>query len=236
MEQGYENRYKLNTKHSFAEGMNYACMIIQNEDHTIEDKILLLDYLSNTIRTDMQTDILSNIIYNPVKNEPIELPQLYIPSFYIDENGESKEVYISRTADKEIELGEETVLSYPWSQSKLTDKIKLINKVEFKYYNDNHDAYYYPEIGICQVLNGQHSIACGIYHKKGKIWAKIINMQPLFDNIYTNDGTNWYSKYDNRTISKIKDFRIGLLFELVKIKLKLMESIKENDNCKEQYT
>jgi len=223
---------KLNVKHSFNEGIRCVRSIIEDDESTINDKILLLDYISNTIKIDMQTDILSNIIYNPVKGESIELPQFYIPLSYIDENGKFKEVDISKTADKEIELGKDTVLSYPWNQSRLTDKIKLINKVEFKYYADNHDAYYYPEIGICQVLNGHHSIACGIYHKKGKIWAKTINMQPLFDNIYPKDGANWYSKYDNRIISKIKDFRIGLLFELSNMKLKLTKDTKENDYCK----
>lgn len=202
---------------AFENAVDFAKEVLNSED-TKEEKIIVLDYIINTIKKDIQIDLLSTIIYSgAVSQKRINRPY---PLEYIDKQGNL--IYI-RAKDKEIkkiDLQKDYVLTLPWSRERITDKIKVIFKTNFKYYHDNHIACYYPILDICYVCNGYHSIASGIYHKKGFIEAKIYDIYPLFNNIYTDDGVYWYNSHTSEKIYKIEDFRIGAIFEITKMKIK----------------
>ena len=101
----------------------------------------------------------------------------------------------------------------------------MIIKNGFKNYPINHIVYYYKELNICQVMNGNHSIAAGIYTEKGTVLAKIVDMKPLFENLKT-DGAYYYSIHNNTIIEKVQDFRIAVIFEIAKMKYKLENELE----------
>ena len=86
-------------------------------------------------------------------------------------------------------------------------------------------VYYYKELNICQVMNGNHSIAAGIYTEKGTVLAKIVDMKPLFENLKT-DGAYYYSIHNNTIIEEVQDFRIAVIFEIAKMKYKLENELE----------
>ena len=92
-------------------------------------------------------------------------------------------------------------------------------------YPINHIVYYYKELNICQVMNGNHSIAAGIYTEKGTVLAKIVDMKPLFENLKT-DGAYYYSIHNNTIIEEVQDFRIAVIFEIAKMKYKLENELE----------
>ena len=92
--------------------------------------------------------------------------------------------------------------------------IYLFNK-DFAYDKVNHYSYYYDDIDLCYVYNGNHSINAGRYYKKGKIISVCCNMTLLYDNCYT-DGLKWYNLHTNEVIDTVEDFRLAAIFELAK--------------------
>jgi len=59
-----------------------------------------------------------------------------------------------------------------------------------------------------------------------ELLSEMFCLERLFDHIYT-DGYCWYNSYNNKEISKLWDYRIGVIFETAKTKFKLEQSIPQ---------
>lgn len=194
------------------------------EEKNVEDKIVLLDYLLTVIREDLQTDILTTIIYSK-EHFKGELPTLMFP-YYYDKEGKNHKVNESETPIKVVDLATDCVLVMPWRRDKLKTAIKELKNKVFSQ-SGNHIARYYSHIDVCYVYNGLHSTGAAIGHKKGKLKAYEVDVSKLFDHLHT-DGEYWYNSHTNETYKmKVFDFRFAILYELAKMKYRLEESVSE---------
>ncbi|MEZ0536010.1 DUF6710 family protein [Caldicellulosiruptoraceae bacterium PP1] len=203
--------YKLNAEREFSYAIEFVNNAIEGETK-IEDKIKMIDFIMDLIKEDIKTDLLTKIIYNPEANITRYFP---FPMCYYDKNNNAYRLHEGE--EIEIDLSNECVITYPYNREKYVKNIRTISKEPFIYKNNNHTAYYFSQVNICYIANGYHSIASGIMCNKGKIKAKKIDITPLYDYVYTN-GVYWYNTHTNNILTTLTDFRIGILYEIAKIK------------------
>lgn len=147
---------------------------------------------------------------------------------------DSKELY-KLNAEREFSYAIEFVNNAIEEETKIEDKIKMIDfimdliKEDIKtdlltkiIYNPKANITRYFPFPTCYYDKNNnahrlHSIASGIMCYKGKIKAKKIDITPLYDHVYTN-GVYWYNTHTNNILTTLTDFRIGILYEISKIK------------------
>lgn len=185
--------------------------IMLREEENKKDKIILLDFISQVIKEDLKTTLLSHIFYNPPGFKEDILTGVF-PLYYYDEKGNYCKILCS--GEKEIDLASDSVVvRYPWRLDRLQKCIKIIHKEGFEYHAHNHKAYYFPFIDLCYLYNGLHSSACGVVYRQGKIKADVYDLTELFPHVYT-DGVNWYNLHNKSAIYKVEDFRFAILYEI----------------------
>lgn len=199
----------------YQKAIRTAKMYIEFDQHSIEEKKILLNYMMDVIKRDIQSEYIADLFYH---DESKTIEYEFVPFMYYDKDGTKHNIEISKT--QEISLKDNYVITFPWDRWRMYDNIINIVKNGFKNDTNNHKVYYYEELDMCQVINGNHSIATGIYTQNGTVLAKVISMKHLFENLKT-DGAYFYSIHDNREIEKVKDFRIAVLFEISKMKYEL---------------
>ncbi|CAK7051902.1 DUF6710 family protein [Tissierella carlieri] len=201
----------------FDNTMDFVQDILEYE-HNIEDQIIIIDFISNLVKEDLKTDLLTTIIYSEQHFERnINFP---FPYEYYDKLGNRLTIKPEREVMRDVDLSKDCVLVVSWNRERLRNSIKNIYKNEFEYHDWNHLAFYFTHIDVCYAYNGTHSISSGIGHKKGFIKAKEYDISNLFDHLYT-DGVSWHSVHDKTKLGDIFDFRIAILYELAKIKYNL---------------
>ncbi|ABY93721.1 MULTISPECIES: DUF6710 family protein [Thermoanaerobacter] len=206
MDQAYEFKYALEFTHQ----------VLKNEK-TKEDKILILDFMLDVIREDLKYDFLTAIFYREEYFEKgVRIP-LPFPYSYYDETGTKRSIYENVVGIKKVYLAEECILVFPWHRGRIRESIKNIGKNEFQYDEFNHKAFYFSPVNICFVYNGMHSTAAGIGFKKGYIKANNYDVTKLFPHVHT-DGLYWYNSHNNQKLEELFDFRIGVIYEISKIK------------------
>ncbi|MCO5386999.1 MAG: hypothetical protein NHB14_15835 [Desulfosporosinus sp.] len=185
-------------------------------EKTNEDKIVILDFMLGLIREDLKTSLMTSIFYY---EEPVKISLLF-PSEYEDQSGKLVKVKTDKSQQREIDLAKDCVFVVAWHRERLRDTIKNLFHNPFEFRKENHMANYYPYLDICHAYNGLHSITSGIGHKKGIIKADVIDITPLFNHIYT-DGSCWFNQHNHIKLWELWDFRIGVIFEVAKIKYRL---------------
>ncbi|MBP2071393.1 hypothetical protein J2Z80_000907 [Thermoanaerobacterium butyriciformans] len=194
---------------------------------------MILDYMLSVIREDLKYDMLTNILYREKwfdKDLRIPLP---FPYYYYNEEGIRFSIYETDAEKKAIDLSNECVLVFPWHREKMRESIKNIGRNEFIYQKNNHKAYYFSPVNICFVYNGMHSIAAGVGFKKGHIKATEYDVSKLYDHVYT-DGVWWYNRHSNQRLDDLLDFRIGIIYEISKMKYQI-EKEKLGNNHSAHY-
>ncbi|OZV13653.1 hypothetical protein CIW83_02965 [Tissierella sp. P1] len=200
--------------------MDFARQTLEYEE-TNYDKILILDYMINVIKLDLQYDLLTTILYS--EEYFSKQVGLAFPIYYYDEQGNQFETYPDDGERRKVDLSKDCVLVLSWNRNRLRNSIKNIYKNKFEYHSSNHLAYYFTRIDVCYAYNGTHSISSGVGHKKGFIEAVECDVSKLFDHVYS-DGISWYNIHNNSELTIISDFRIAILYELAKIKYNLENS------------
>lgn len=212
----YLKKY-INIKYSFDRGIEFMQIALE-ENRTEEEKTRALDYIIDIIKIDVQTDIISDIIYKD--NDESEKFVLF-PENYYDEKGNKQSRQAEKEANKEIDFEKDFIISIPWKKERIFEPIRNINKYGFRYRKKKHYAEYYTKVDIGIVTNGgNHSIAVGIHNRKGKIKANEIDITPMFEHVYS-DGINWYNTHTKEIIEPVQDFRIALIYEITKEKIKI---------------
>ena len=199
----------------YRKAVDTADLYMKSKEYTITEKQILLDYMIDIIKRDIQSEYIADLFYHD-EAKTMRMPMF--PEIYYDKDGKEHELKFSE--NQEISLKEKCVITFPWERKRMSDNIINIVKNGFKNYPINHDVYYYKDLNIWQVLNGNHSIATGIYTQKGTVLAKVIDMKPLFENIET-DGEYFYNIYNGVRIREVQDFRVAVIFEIAKMKDKL---------------
>lgn len=196
----------------FDNAMRFVKLILETEKN-IEDKLIILDYILRVVKEDLKSDLLSYIFYSQIDFcRQLESP---FTLFYEDEQGNKLSLKEEKTA--EISLPEDCILTLPWHWGRMRAQIKNLFHSDFVFDKHNHRAYYFPYLGLCYVYNGKHTVSCGIVYKKGKIEAEQYDITVLFPHIYT-DGESWYNCHTHEKKADLADFRLGIIYEVAKIK------------------
>ena len=182
------------------------------QQKVIEEKIDLLNYLLTVLREDLKYSLIAEVIY---KKRAIDLKHRFIPDFKT-QDGEDLNVNRCQTGIiKDISLSDDCVIGVPWAAEQIWKKTSWMLRRPF--INDsNHQAVYLPELKVCFVLSGNHSIAVGVVYRKGLIKANECSIIPAFDHLQT-DGENWINSHTNEILEPVKDFRIAAMFEIAKM-------------------
>ena len=216
----FKNKYKIKDELNKSLYQKTLDRIDCISPSNINDKKEFYSFAMSLIRNDLKFDFVADTFYS----DEIDIPRLIngvFPVIVKDKNGE----YFFPEGGKkkeivELNLSEIDVICFPRSDEKLRRAFSLYWKKEFAH--EEQVYYYYPQIDFCITTgDGHHSTSLAIARKKGSINATVVDMTPLFENIYT-DGTYWYSKYDNKKLKgnseEVQDFRIAVLFELARRK------------------
>ncbi|GGK23239.1 hypothetical protein GCM10010965_15050 [Caldalkalibacillus thermarum] len=188
------------------------------ENETQENKVILIDFVLDVLRQDLKMDLLTTILYREEHFEDT-LPNYLFPSHYYNEQGDCLEIYPAKGKERKIriDLADDCVWVMPWRRQSLKDWVLNIFKTDFKYDKDNHMAYYFTHINVCQVYNGTHSVSAGIAHRKGSIEAIECDLSRMFDHVHT-DGVAWYNAHDGSKLGDVFDFRLAIMYEVAKLK------------------
>lgn len=214
-----EKELKISPKNEFEFTMDYVEFTLQFEK-TIEDKINMIDFFMEMIRKDIQYDLMSKFLYNSMDGIEIDHP---FPIEYFIDAPDVKNSAILIRKDKVIDLSKNTVILLPWDRYAFSGILKSINENGFKYIKSNHRGYFYSDVDICYVYNGNHSIATGIIKRQGQIKVKEYDIKGLFKDLAT-DGLSWYINGEKHE-TKVFDFRIAILYEIAKIKYNLTKNL-----------
>lgn len=212
-----EKRVREEAHQQWKNAIQIAESYLNSQEYTRQDRIILLKYIMDVVKRDMQAEYIVDLFYRTIANR---INQPFFPCRFYDENGNECSLLSDELHARRISLKDDCVLSFPWSSSRMKDNVLHILKNEFKYFANNHWSYYYDGIDVCAVYNGFHSLASGIYKKEGYIEAKVIDIKPLYKHVRT-DGVYFYNAHTGEVIEPVQDFRIAILFEISKMKYKL---------------
>ncbi len=207
------------SKLEFNDTMYFVREVLEYEKDEA-DQLIILDYILSVVREDLKTDMLTTILYNEEIADILRCDPF--PVQYFDEEGNAFSCTSKRDKDNmvKVDLSKDCVLVLSWNRERLKKSIKNIFKNDFEYHSSNHLANYFSHIDVCYVDNGTHSISSGIGHKKGFIEAVYCDTSKFFEHLHT-DGVYWYNSHNNNKISDLFDFRIGILYEIAKIRSKI---------------
>lgn len=185
-------------------------------------QIRYLDFVISIIGEDLKTSVMTTILYKEAFFEE-NLPALLLPTDYYDKLGVRHSIAVDATLI-DIELDRSCVLTLPWKREKFTNIIARILEEGFQMSKSRHAAYHFSTMDVTIVWEGHHSIAVGVGIKEGVIRAEKLEIEQLYDHIYT-DGFYWMNAHTNEKYAlKVFDFRFALLYELSKLRFRLLKN------------
>ena len=210
-----EKEYIPSPRSDYSFTMDYINFTLEFEK-SAKDKIDMIEFFMEMIRKDIQYDLMSKFIYNKMDN--IEISHPFPIDYFIDTSDFQNKAILVRE-DKVVDLSKDTVILLPWDRYAFSVIIKSMLNNGFIYSKTNHRGYYFSDIDLCYVYNGNHSIATGIIKREGQIKVKEYDIKNLFKDLIT-DGLHWYINGEKQ-INEVFDFRIAILYEIAKIKYNL---------------
>lgn len=186
------------------------------EDGSKEEKILLLDYLINTILEDICISRIAKFLYHD--ESPTDMNN-FIPCYFIDETGNEISIYTNENI--EVDLSKTITYTCAWNKTRLHDSLLNLYRNSFKYHEYNHFSYFFTDINFCYVYNGNHSIQAGLYYKKGVIISRVCKTELLYPHCKT-DGLFWYNSHTGEKLMPVIDFRFAAVFSIAQIRNRIM--------------
>lgn len=175
------------------------------------DMVVVLNSVLRAIKLTVQYDFISTILFRdglPINHHVADI----LCCAHDDARSDVEHDWMYT----EVHLDKDIVFAIPWQLDRLQGSLLNIFKNPFRHDIANHEAYYYPTLGITCVRSGLHSVAAGILNKKGKIYARIVDDDELLERYYC-DARNMYEKGTGKSVRAIGDYRIGLIFELTRM-------------------
>ena len=125
-----------------------------------------------------------------------------------------------RESNINIDLSKDAILVCAWNKERFVDALLNIGQNvgnSFECDKNNHMATYIYPIGLTIVDNGNHSILSGVLKGEGTIQAnQICDLVPTYDDMYF-DGIYFRRKANEKILSKVSRFEIGVLYEIGRI-------------------
>lgn len=176
-----------------------------------KERILLLDYLIDTILADVCTGKL----FLPLLTHPKMMLPFPFPNDYYDKHETRRSILSEETISIDLS-GSTPVYLCPWDNERCAASLVNISKNKF-FCDDNHKANFYTDIGLCHVYRGNHSINAGRYLKKGVIDAVVCRTELLYPHCHT-DGAHWFYSYTNEKMFEVADFRFAAVYSLARLR------------------
>lgn len=187
----------------FNEILTYTNLLMDSASGIIEDHPLL--DVVRLLGRPLQTQYLTQILFNE-RIESDKVPQIDCDHFMfglydkITVDGKTTLDVIERIEglEKEVMLGRDLVLPWPWNRDRSINSIVNIGRKrpmgEWKQDFSNHRVTLWLPMGIAWVGGGNHSIAAGIIKATGKITPDYIyDISKVYDYVYC-DGKNYIRK------------------------------------------
>ena len=119
---------------------------------------------------------------------------------------------------REIHLGRDLVLPWPWHRIRLINSISRIGKgrVWGSWEQDfnNHGVVLWLPLGIAWVDSGNHSIATGIIQCSGKVKPDYVyDISEIYDYVHCN-GKDFISIQNNEIIAPVGNVEFAAIFEI----------------------
>lgn len=178
------------------------------------DKHIILDFLMDAVRTDLQAECLSSVFYDT--HEMLRKIDSPIPLYYYDEKGIEQSI-VDNGEKVTVNLSKTCVFVMPWEARRMRNSILNIYKNAFEYDESNHRAYLFTDLNLIYIYNGNHSSAAGVHYKKGNIKAKTCEVKSVFPHLHT-EGVNWINSHSGQVLKPLVDFRIGILYETLRLR------------------
>lgn len=220
-------------KADFNNIMNFALSVIETHEKKstqsvnrklVAEKHPILDII-NLLGRKLQTDYLVNLLFNKDESplDGIEYSTvLFETKNPITLDGKYFEEIIKElTINKNISLGKDLILPWPWKRNRLISSICNIGKgrasEEWKQDQKNHFVELWLTLGIAWVNGGNHSIATGVIQCQGLIKPEYVyDISPIYKYIYT-DGINYIRKQDGKVISPVNNVEFAAIFEIGRV-------------------
>lgn len=199
------------SRKSYSRLLDTVGIFTGDEERTKEDKLLLLDYLIQTILADVCADA----VFKPLVSWPEQTLSDPFPSKYYDKTGQEHPIMQGEVIPVDLETS--IVYVQPWSKEKAVSKLLFLKNHDFVFDRNNHYSKYYANINLCYVYNGNHSINAGRYYRKGTIMSPVYDLESLYPHC-TTDGIYWYNKHTGSRISEVADFRLAAVFSIAQLR------------------
>ena len=118
---------------------------------------------------------------------------------------------------REIHLGRDLVLPWPWHRTRLINTISRIGEGRLFgswEQDDNHEIELWLPLGIAWVDSGNHSIATGIIQCSGTIISDCVyDISKMYDYVHCN-GKDYISAQSNEIIAPVENVEFAAIFEI----------------------
>ena len=202
-------------KVSYMNAMNIALTWLnQNpKELTRKDQIMLLDYLIDSILNDACASAVARQIY-AIPDEIKGQTKSPLPVTYTDENGNTQFIVTGKKVS--VDLSAARVYVRPWKYDLTPKKLRVKTRKDFERNLSFQNSYFFTDIKLCCVCEGNHGVNAGRYFKTGIITSTECDLTELYQNIDT-DGYMWENKYTGKK-EKMPDFRFAVIYELARVR------------------
>ena len=186
-----------------------------------KQRMNFLNSAISAIKLDIQCDSLSNLLYYH-KSFNSEISQCLFPASVTDEKGEEvkTEMYhqwpikICRNISANNEPYQVYPVILPHYPSHMFSKKRSMTGT------------FYEGLGLCYIFSPRFKINDTDIFYKGFVVGCMVDIQAILPHLYT-DGAAWYNFHSKECLGDLYDYRIGLLFEITKMKRQLTSQMQQ---------
>ena len=184
------------------------------QDRSRPDAIPLLDFLISTVREDMRTSTVSDLLYSAGRRSR-DWREALFPFHDCFQN----------VQEMDIPFAGNTVISSIYDWEKISRASYDIQHNGFHSDLNYFSGGYYPELHLIAMENGlHHSCAAAAFHAEGTVKLEVYPLKQIFP-IVTTDGVFWNINGEYGPVSRsVVDVRMAILFELARMKEDLSAS------------
>lgn len=209
---------KVSPSYAYSQASWICGRYMKDPSASEEDKLAYLDFMIDVCRREIQATAVLDIMHEKYSDAGrSDLIAFDFPEECVDSEGNKHTIKTDEV--REVDFAKDFVICKVQETGKLQKALSTIRRFGFQY-EENHNnyfAYYYPEIDVCYVYNGNHHAEAARYYKSGYMQAKVRRLTPLFPHVKT-DGSCWFNVHTGEKMEKIQDFRVAVLYELARMK------------------
>lgn len=180
-----------------------------NLSHTIDEKIIAIDYASFVFRMEFTARTRSRIFR---WKDPSPLSSV-VQTFYYTEDGVEHDTF---DGARDVKL-DDSVAVCAWRPDRLSRALPIISQHGFTEDKHNHIVSYFKGIDLTVVSQGNHSASVGAFLSSGVVHADCYDLTKMFDHVAT-DGRHWVNVHTGESLNHVAEVYIALLYTFAAMK------------------